>query len=90
MPSSESIMWQSSVILILILFAGLGATTLYSFSKCEADLRGILNGTLTLDGISNETIDQYIYHGPVTGLKADYPRSQYLALTYHGRLPAMP
>jgi hypothetical protein len=83
-------MAQSNALLILLLFAGLGDATLYSFSQCEANVRGILNDTLTLDGISNETIDQYIYHGSVTGLNADYPRSQYLALTYHGKLPLMP
>ena len=73
--------------LLLLLFFCLVSLTvaeLYSFNQCEADVQRILNGTLTIGHITNETIGEYLYHGHVTGLKKGFPRSQYLALTYRG------
>jgi hypothetical protein len=84
-------MARNSPLVILTLLLGVSLAEVYSFDQCEADVQGILASTVTISDISNETIGQYIYHGPVTGLKPDFPRSQYFALTYHGKfLQALP
>ncbi|OIW31119.1 hypothetical protein CONLIGDRAFT_614585 [Coniochaeta ligniaria NRRL 30616] len=77
-------MLRKSLLLLVLCLAGLSLAQLYSFNQCEADVQHILDGTLTIGDISNETIAAYIYQGHVTGLKDDFPRSQYLALTYKG------
>jgi hypothetical protein len=76
-----------SLLVLCLCFAALSLAE-YSFNQCEDDVQSILAGTLTIGDISNETIGQYLYHGHVTGLKPDFPRSQYLALTYKGMSPA--
>lgn len=58
----------------------------YSFNSCKNDVLSIINGNLTLNGITNATIDQYLWQGPVQGLNPSFPRSQYLAITYQGCL----
>jgi hypothetical protein len=83
-------MFQNGQLLLVFLLVGVSAASLYSFTQCERDVKSILNGTLTLGDVSNETIGRYIWHGPVTGLNVDYPRDQYLALTYEGRSIIMP
>jgi hypothetical protein len=80
-------MFRQSFLPLLLCLAGLSLAELYSFNQCEADVQSILAGTRTIGDVSNETIGRYIYQGHVTGLKPDYPRSQYLALTYHGKRP---
>jgi len=79
-------MSRTCLLVLFLCLAGLSLAELYSFNQCEADVQSILAGALTIGDISNETISQYIYQGHVTGLKTDFPRSQYLALTYQGRL----
>jgi hypothetical protein len=57
------------------------------FGKCKARLDSILNGTETYNGISNETVHQYIYDGPIGGMKYDYAqrsRDQFIAITTDG------
>jgi hypothetical protein len=78
-------MIRNSVILLVLCLSGISLAQLYSFNQCEADVQSILDGGLTIGDISNETIGRYIYQGHVTGLKDDFPRSQYLALTYEGK-----
>ncbi|KAB5560223.1 hypothetical protein GE09DRAFT_962289 [Coniochaeta sp. 2T2.1] len=77
-------MTRKDVLLLLLCLANCSLAELYSFSQCEADVQRILDGTLAIGGITNETIGEYLYHGHVTGLKKDFPRSRYLALTYRG------
>jgi hypothetical protein len=77
-------MLRKSFLLLVVCLSGLALAELYSFNQCEADVQNILNGTLTIGDISNETIGRYIYQGHVTGLKHGFPRSQYLAITYEG------
>ncbi len=76
-------------IVVLFIFATAGKATaqLYNFSQCQADVEGILNGTLTVNGVTNETISSYIYDGVVQGMRDQLLRSQYLAVTYEGGSP---
>ncbi len=82
-------MLRKSLLLLVLCLAGISLAQLYSFNQCEADVQGILAGTLTIGDISNETIGRYIYQGHVTGLKDNFPRPQYLALTYQGKWPQL-
>jgi hypothetical protein len=41
------------------------------FDICKDRVEGIKNGTETFHGISNETIAQYLYTGPVRGLSSE-------------------
>lgn len=57
------------------------------FEVCKARLDRILNGTEVFHGISNETIEQYIYRGPVGGMKPEYAqrfRNTFIAITTDG------
>jgi hypothetical protein len=76
---------RKSLLVLVLCLAGLSLAELYSFNQCEFDVQSILDGNLTIGDISSETIGRYIYQGHVTGLKHGFPRSQYLALTYHGK-----
>lgn len=78
-------MVRKILLLLLLCLVWPSLAELYSFNQCEADVQRILDGTLAIGDISNETIGRYIYQGHVTGLKDDFPRSQYLALTYQGK-----
>lgn len=58
-----------------------------AFSTCKVRVNGILNGTLTHNGIDNETVQQYIYHGPIGGMKQSYAtshREEFIAITTEG------
>lgn len=70
----------------MVLLGLIVTMSLYNFSSCKNDVLNIINGTLAVNGITNATIDQYLWHGPVQGLNPTFPRSQYLALTYQGCL----
>ncbi|KAK1749887.1 hypothetical protein QBC47DRAFT_354353 [Echria macrotheca] len=57
------------------------------FSECKARLDGILAGTTEFNGITNATVDRYIYHGPIAGMKdgfAKTSRDQFIAITTDG------
>jgi len=45
------------------------------FDTCKDRIDKILNGTESWRGITNETISQYLYTGPVRGMKPKYERS---------------
>lgn len=57
------------------------------FTICKLRLDRILNGTETFRGISNETIEDYIYRGPVGGMKPEYAaksRDKFITITTEG------
>ena len=57
----------------------------YSFDICKTKLEKILDGH-TVDGITNQTVQQYIYRGQVTGLDTSLvSRDSYLAINYEGQ-----
>ena len=59
------------------------------FGTCKTRIGNILNGTETWRGISNETIGQYTYNGPVRGMNPDYERmwrKNFTTLTTEGVL----
>jgi len=53
-----------------------------SVPSCAEKVRQILNGTLSIGSINNVTISRCIYGGYVHGLDGNFPREDYLALTY--------
>jgi len=58
-----------------------------AFSNCKVRLNGILNGTMTHNGIDNETVQQYIYYGPIGGMKQSFAashRDEFMAVTTEG------
>jgi hypothetical protein len=58
--------------------------THFTFDTCKQNVLAIINGTYSQGDINNQTIWQYIYTGPVRGLKADFPRADFLTLTLSG------
>lgn len=59
------------------------------FDTCKTRTYKILNGSEAWHGISNETIGQYIYDGPVRGMNPDYERTwrkNFTTLTTEGML----
>ncbi|KAK3369613.1 hypothetical protein B0T24DRAFT_533304 [Lasiosphaeria ovina] len=54
-----------------------------AFLTCSVRLNGILNGTLTHNGIDKETVQQYIYHGPIGRMKQSH-REESIAITTEG------
>ena len=57
------------------------------FEVCKIRLGSILNGSNTWRGISNETIAQYQYFGPVRGMNPEYERmsrNRFITLTTQG------
>ena len=57
------------------------------FDTCRLRLERILNGTETFRGISNETIGDFLYHGPVAGMKPEYAetrRDEFITITTQG------
>ena len=60
-----------------------------SFDACKTRIDKILNGSEPWHGISNETIGQYVYDGPVRGMNLDYERmwrKNFTTLTTQGTL----
>ncbi|KAK3360564.1 hypothetical protein B0T25DRAFT_496507 [Lasiosphaeria hispida] len=82
-------MWPKIAFSIIALTAlghtGIAQST-YRWSECKQRVLDIQTGNLTLGLISNETIDQYLYHGQVVGLDKSFPRDKYLSVTYQGCL----
>ncbi|EWZ00141.1 hypothetical protein FOYG_00033 [Fusarium oxysporum NRRL 32931] len=56
----------------------------YKWSDCQQKVLQIQAGELTVGSINNETLNEFLYHGPVTGLDRNFPRDKYLAVTYEG------
>ena len=81
----ERLRFPASLLLLPVLLSREAFAALYSFRSCKDDVERILNGTLILGYINNETIGSYIWNGSVQGLSSRLPRSQYLSLTYEGR-----
>ena len=57
------------------------------FDVCKLRLQSILNGAETFRGISNETIEEFLYRGPVSGMKPDYAqrsRDEFITITTEG------
>jgi len=57
------------------------------FAVCKDRLDRILNGTEIYHGISNETIEQYMYRGPVGGMRSEYAaqfRDSFITITTEG------
>ncbi|KIW10288.1 hypothetical protein PV08_11250 [Exophiala spinifera] len=55
----------------------------YDFSICKEAVLGIIYGDRAIGSITNETIHDYLWHGPITGLDAN-SRADFLAITYQG------
>ncbi|KAM7210408.1 hypothetical protein V8F06_014212 [Rhypophila decipiens] len=59
-----------------------------NWTRCGETVRDIIDGkaSMFVDGvnITNLTISQYLYTGPVTRLDASYPRGDFLTVTYEG------
>ncbi len=54
------------------------------FEICKLRLGRILNGTETFRGINNETIQHFLYRGPVAGMKPEYAeksRDEFITIT---------
>ncbi|KIL90227.1 hypothetical protein FAVG1_05957 [Fusarium avenaceum] len=45
------------------------------FDRCKIRLEGIMNGTETFGTINNVTVTEFIYTGPVRGMKNEYART---------------
>jgi hypothetical protein len=45
------------------------------FDRCKIRLEGIMNGTENFGGINNVTVTQFLYTGPVRGMKSEYART---------------
>lgn len=58
----------------------------YNWTDCQQRVLDIQAGNLTMGSINNETLDEFIYHGPVTGLDRNFSRDQFIAITYEGSL----
>lgn len=56
----------------------------YKWSEGEDRVRSILDGRTVYDGVDNSTIGEYLYFGPVAGLKDGYPKDDYITVTYDG------
>ena len=58
-----------------------------SFNRCKARVHAILDGQPDPEGdLTKETLQKYLYTGPVKNLDHDYPREQYVTLTLEGKL----
>jgi hypothetical protein len=69
---------------IILIASAVEVRAVYKWSECEEKVRAIQRGDLTLGHINNETIDEYLYFGPVAGATASLPREEYLTVTYEG------
>lgn len=59
-----------------------------NFDICKSRVAGILNGTETFKDVTNETIGQFLYHGPVQGMNPDFERTSrasFVTLTTEGK-----
>ncbi len=70
--------------LALLLISGRTARAAYNWTECEKRVLMILDGQAVIDGVDNSTITDYLYHGYISGLDSNYPRQDYLAVTYEG------
>ncbi|KAK3682943.1 hypothetical protein B0T22DRAFT_502102 [Podospora appendiculata] len=74
------------VLVLLAIVTCSAASEVTRFTLCEDKVRSIINGTYTEGNINSVTIKTlgYLYEGPVNGLKASCPRSEWLTLTLEG------
>ncbi len=70
--------------LVFLLVFGRVARARYNWSDCEIAVQRIIDGKDTVNGVDNSTINDYLYSGPVRGLNPNFPRQDYLAVTYEG------
>jgi hypothetical protein len=63
--------YLSSCLLAAALFGASAIGRESLFDICKDRVEGIKNGTETFHGITNETIAQYLYTGPVRGLSSE-------------------
>jgi hypothetical protein len=76
-------------ILAIALFGGTVTGGGSKFDICRDRVQGIKNGTETFQGITNETIGQLLYTGPVRGLRSEL-RSNITVITTEGMLLGPP
>jgi hypothetical protein len=79
-------MKSTHIPLILFLSSAPVVSAAYNWSDCHEKVRQIQDGNLTMGSINSETIDEFIYHGTVTGLVRNFSSDQFLAITYEGSL----
>lgn len=61
----------SGCLLAAVLFGGIATGRNSMFDICKDRIQGIKNGTETFQGITNETIGQFLYTGQVRGLSSE-------------------
>jgi hypothetical protein len=75
----------SSCLLAAALFGGLAIGRVSMFDLCKNRIDGIKNGTQTFRGITNETIGELLYNGPVGELSVEL-RNNFTTITTQGIL----
>lgn len=76
--------WQGWLLAAAILATSANGKSSY-FDNCDERFNEIRAGSLTYKGISNETIDEFIWHDSIRGLDPSYPREDFLAITTYGK-----
>lgn len=76
-------------VLVAATVNGVSADFVDKFDVCKDNIKGIMNGTITIGDINNVTIFQpergLVFTGIPKELAKDYPREQYITLTYKGK-----
>lgn len=76
---------------VLLIGIAAGQDSGSKFDICKIRVERIRNGTETFGTINNETIEDYIYDGPVQGMNPEYARTsrnKFLTLKTSGKLPS--
>lgn len=76
-------------LLAVAFFGGVATARDSLFDICRDRISSIRNGTSTFNGITNETIEQYIHFGPVRGLPTEL-RDNLTVITTAGMLLRIP
>jgi hypothetical protein len=78
----------SGCLLAAAMFGGIAIGRDSMFDICKDRVKGIKNGTETFQGITNETIGQFLYTGPVRGLSSEL-RDNITTITTQGMSPSL-
>jgi hypothetical protein len=77
------------VVLVAATVNGVSADFVDKFDVCKGNVQGIMNGSIIMGDINNVTIRQpergLMFTGTPKELAKDYPREQYITLTYKGK-----
>ncbi|KAF2828433.1 hypothetical protein CC86DRAFT_193190 [Ophiobolus disseminans] len=77
--------WMSRAFVLCVIF-GTAQAQLPPFEQCRITFRSIINGSLSIGMINNNTIwdSGYLYSGTVRGLDLSYPRTEIITPTFLG------